>query len=319
MRGGDHRRAQAHACWRDRRARRDVRSSSRAPPAPAQRGLADRDQGESRVVELAEQVLDRTARGEHEPKPREPVAGARRALGQARQRLRQRRCPDSECRSGRSVRNAISLNSSDTHCEGQPPRRHPRADQSRESVVRDHERERPVGRVRAAAGDGNPLGFVGVEQRRPRAAGDDEGQLPAEVVRVLEARVHALRADRAVDVRRVAQQEAAAGRESARRGDDGCGRWRTNCSPGSTSPSRLLLDRGDHVVERRDPSRPRSAGGHDADDAPVIGVRASGRRDGIRSRHRYTLSSSGTIVPGHLACRRRRTRARTARPGTRCR
>ena len=45
----------------------------------------------------------------------------------------------------------------------------------------------------------------------------DERELPRQVVGVLQAGVHALRADRAVDVRRVAEQEAAAVRGSARR------------------------------------------------------------------------------------------------------
>jgi len=47
-------------------------------------------------------------------------------------------------------------------------------------------------------------------------AADDEGKFPGQVIGILQARIHSLRAHRAVDVGRVAKQEAAAGAEPFR-------------------------------------------------------------------------------------------------------
>ena len=52
--------------------------------------LPDQDQVESRVVESREQILGGAVRRELEPQPRKAIARARRAVGQARQRFRQR-------------------------------------------------------------------------------------------------------------------------------------------------------------------------------------------------------------------------------------
>ncbi len=64
--------------------------------------------------------------------------------------------------------------------------------------------------VQDVAGDGAALVLVGVEQGRVGAV-EEGGELPAEVVGVLDAGVHALAASRGVDVRRVACQEDAPG------------------------------------------------------------------------------------------------------------
>ena len=63
--------------------------------------LPEHDQVEPRVVEFLEQVLDRPVRLQLEPQPREAIARARRAVGQACQRLRQRALRGSRCRSAR--------------------------------------------------------------------------------------------------------------------------------------------------------------------------------------------------------------------------
>src|SRR5215469_17637651 len=55
-----------------------------------------------------------------------------------------------------------------------------------------------------------PFGAVAVEQRVWRLADDDQGELPAQVVRVHDAGVHALAAGRGVDMHRVAGQQYAA-------------------------------------------------------------------------------------------------------------
>jgi hypothetical protein len=57
---------------------------------------------------------------------------------------------------------------------------------------------------------GVALGVVAVDERFARLAGGDERELPAEVARVLDAVVAAARAERADDVRRVANEDRAA-------------------------------------------------------------------------------------------------------------
>src|SRR5208282_1106092 len=54
-----------------------------------------------------------------------------------------------------------------------------------------------------------PLLFVAVEQARRGAATMDQRQLPGQVVRVLDAGIHALPAHRAVDMHRVTSQKNA--------------------------------------------------------------------------------------------------------------
>jgi hypothetical protein len=53
---------------------------------------------------------------------------------------------------------------------------------------------------------GPALGFVGVEQCGLSAAGDDGGQLPAQVHRVLQAEIQSRPANRGVHVRGIADQ-----------------------------------------------------------------------------------------------------------------
>ena len=58
--------------------------------------------------------------------------------------------------------------------------------------------------------DRDALFLVGIEQCLVRSTIDDERQLPSQVVRILQSGVHALGPDRAVNVCRVAEQEASA-------------------------------------------------------------------------------------------------------------
>ena len=78
----------------------------------------------------------------------------------------------------------------------------------RRRAIGHHELEAAVGRVQQPARNGNALGLIGIEQSRIRVPFDDERELPREIVRLLQARVHALRADGAVDVRGVTQKKA---------------------------------------------------------------------------------------------------------------
>ena len=55
-----------------------------------------------------------------------------------------------------------------------------------------------------------PFGAVAVEQRVGRPAAGDQGELPAQVVRVHDPGVHALTAGRGVDMHRVTGQQHAA-------------------------------------------------------------------------------------------------------------
>src|SRR2546430_15331495 len=71
-------------------------------------------------------------------------------------------------------------------------------------------REQPVRALQQVVGDGEALVFVGVDQRGPCTPRYDEGELPRQIVRILQPGVHALPAHRTVDVRRVPQQETPA-------------------------------------------------------------------------------------------------------------
>ena len=166
----------------------------------------------------------------------------------------------------------------------------------RTAAVGNHQPEAAVGRLQQALRDRQALVLVGVEQRVAGLALDHQRELPRQVVGILQAGVHALRADRAVDVRRVAEQEAAAIAKARRAamvdavgGEPGAGLERQ-------AGAGLAQQRGNHVLEahvllvaqlRR----------QDADDAPVVLCRASGRAGGSRSCHRYTLTSSATMLP----------------------
>ena len=58
--------------------------------------------------------------------------------------------------------------------------------------------------------EGDPLGFVGIKERRLGKSTDDGRELPGEVDRVADASVHALAAHGAVNVRGIAKQKRAA-------------------------------------------------------------------------------------------------------------
>ena len=163
--------------------------------------------------------------------------------------------------------------------EGRDPGEHLRAEQAGEAAVGDDQPERPVGGVQQAARDRDALVRVGIEQGRRGPALDDERQLPGQVVGVLQAGVHALRADRAVDVGGVAEQEAAAVAEArgaavmdAVGGEPAAGLERQ-------AGAGFGAQGGNHGLER-DVVAAAQGRGQDADDAPVIFARAWGRADG---------------------------------------
>jgi hypothetical protein len=67
--------------------------------------------------------------------------------------------------------------------------------------------EQPIGVPEQELADRPALGFVRIQQATVREASRNQAEFPSKVPRILNARVHALRADRAVDVRRVAGEE----------------------------------------------------------------------------------------------------------------
>ena len=100
---------------------------------------------------------------------------------------------------------------------------------------------------------------IGIEQRRIRAALDDQRQLPRQIVGVLQSGVHALRADRAVDMRRIAEQEAAPGAEALGGAMmDAIGR-KPRAALEIEIGARLVAQGWDHRLEGHVPSR--SSGG----------------------------------------------------------
>ena len=88
------------------------------------------------------------------------------------------------------------------------------AEQAGERVVGHYQPERPIGRVQQLLRDRDALFLVRIEQRHACSTIDDQREVPSQIVGILQPGVHALRADRAVDVCRVAKQEAAAVAES---------------------------------------------------------------------------------------------------------
>jgi len=89
-------------------------------------------------------------------------------------------------------------------------RRDPQPDEIRELALRGRNGKGLVGRPYQPASEGDALDFIAVKQR-VRSAAEKRGlQLPGEIDGVADARIHALSAGGAMDVRRVAQQEGAA-------------------------------------------------------------------------------------------------------------
>ena len=161
------------------------------------------------------------------------------------------------------------------------------------------------------------LGLVGVEQRLVGAIRDDESQLPCQVVRVLKPGVHALPAHRTMDVRGVAEQEAAAVAEAlgaamvdAISREPMTGRERQS-GPADLEKRRDEILEG-HAVSAR---TARSAGcrSHASDRSLSSGSRG-GTRCATRRRS-ARLRPSGPLP----LCPPRRTHARRGPPGTRCR
>ena len=77
----------------------------------------------------------------------------------------------------------------------------------RDRAATRHAREHLIRRRHETVGKGDALGFVTIEHRRIRAAVQDRGELPREVRGVADPGVHALSADRTVNVRRVTGYE----------------------------------------------------------------------------------------------------------------
>ncbi len=179
------------------------------------------------------------------------------------------------------VRNAARWIDSLAHRERADPRDHLGAKHAGERIVGDDDAKSLVGGVEEPPRDRQALVFVRIEQRGVRLTGRDQRQLPCEIVGVLQSGVHALRADRAVDVRRVAQQEAAAAAKALgaamRDAIGGEPRARLERERGS----RLGAHRRHHVVER-DVVSIAQLRRHDADDPPV--VRAAHREEKMESR-----------------------------------
>ena len=168
-----------------------------------------------------------------------------------------------------TMRNANLLYPLAAHRKRRDPGEDLGAEQAGKPAVGDDQPERPVGRVQQPSRDRDALFLVGIEQRRAGLTLDDERELPGQVVGILQAGVHALRADRAVDVRGVAEQEAAAVAEArgasvmdAVGGKPGAGLERQ-------SGSRLVAQGGNHGLEVH--VVPVAQGRRqDADDPPVI-------------------------------------------------
>ena len=104
----------------------------------------------------------------------------------------------------------------------------------RDRIAQGHDPRGQVRPVQDAFGDRLAFGGVRVEEGLPGGPLEDQGKLPGEVVGVLNARVQPLAAGRAVDVRRVSRDEAAA---DAELGDDPA------VEPEERDPGRVVDDR----------------------------------------------------------------------------
>ena len=202
--------ARASSTWLSRIGRDDMHPHETAKLAGSLRQrLTGHDQVEAEIVEFLEHILDRPLRDQLQSQPRKAIAGLRRAGGQTVQRLRQ--CAlaigDGGLRYGAKRQ---PLHALETHRERRDPRQYLRAQQPGEPAVRHHHPERPVGRLQQAPRHRQALVLIGVEQCGVGLSLHHQRQLPRQIVGVLQAGVHALRADRAVDVGGVAEQEAAA-------------------------------------------------------------------------------------------------------------
>src|SRR5262245_60224681 len=67
--------------------------------------------------------------------------------------------------------------------------------------------EQPVRVPEQELADRPAFGFVRIQQTIVRKAAGNQAQFPSKIPRILNARIHALRTDRAVDVRRIAGEE----------------------------------------------------------------------------------------------------------------
>ena len=199
-----------------------------------------------------ERVLDGAGCLELEPQPREAIACTRRSGRHAIQRLRQRAAAIVNAGLGDDAKRD-RLDASERHCERGDPRQHLRAQQPGEPAIGNDQPECPVGRVQQPLRDRQALLLVGVEQRRVRLALDDERELPSQVVGILQAGVHALRADRTVDVGRVAEQEAAPVAEARRAAMVDAVGGKPAARLDRQSGTRLVAQRGHHRVESAGP------------------------------------------------------------------
>jgi len=94
--------------------------------------------------------------------------------------------------------------------KGRDQERHdPQPHDPRDQPPAGHAREGLVGRRHQPPGKGDTLRLVGIEKGAARTPLEDGREFPGEVHRVADAGVHALAANGAVYVRRVAEQERA--------------------------------------------------------------------------------------------------------------
>ena len=238
-----------------------VRSRSPSPGTPPGGAGCPITRRVNRVSSnLGEQVLGGTVRGEREPQPRKAIARTRRAGGQARQRFRERavrvgnaglgdrakgelRTRSSRIASARifgakRVRNSPARPLSDTMSENarsvvlaavEPPG----CARSRRSRAASRAQIPRSPAPASSPGCRHPAGRCSCPARRPGC-----GCAP----------------------RRPAGSTG--GHGTARRGDGGCGRSRTSCSPEETTPSSRLLDGSTESASSSvRSSRPRMAGG----------------------------------------------------------
>ena len=208
--------------------------------------------------------------------------------------------PDWSATAGSSVADAGLRNEAEREPRGSGASRAPgpraiaRAQHPADPVVRYDEREEAVGGVQQASATGSRSAAY-ESSSASRAPPHHQRELPAEVVGVLQAGVHALRADRAVDVRGIAEQETAARAEALGAAVmDAVGREPVAFVE-SEFGGRLRAQSRDHLLEGEVVAIAQ-LGRQDADQAPVIlpAHREEQMKPLVKKK---TLSSSATIGP----------------------
>ena len=275
----------------------------------------------SRVVEGLEQVLGRDRRGSSlSLQPRKAVAGARRALGQPGQRLARAGCCGSGCRSARSCGTRTCARAR-TVIASAAMRATIRVRSSpRNRTVGDEQRERAVGRAEQPLRDRDALAA-----RRCRAALASAS--PVTTSASFHARLYAscrpvfipcAPAGLWMCAASPSRKQRRSRKRSARAVVDAIGREPAARLEARRSEPASGRNRRRQLVEASMSSRPRKCCRQDADRAPVI--RAAHREEQVEAvAPQVDVELVRHHRSGQLPCRRRRTRARTARPETRCR